>query len=235
MQRSARVYLAVVAAAVTPSRISLAHDLVTAPAHPGPSTLSRTLPASLAEAEQGRSIASGDRQPSALLLEMRSGYGLPLGEARSFATGRGAVDVAFGYLSDWGRYAAVTVGVSKLDSNLAGFHETTFQFGVDLGYRPRPRGRIEPWIGLGFAWQTLWLTKADFYMKAVGPQFPIVRLGADYRLADGFAIGPFAAFAYRRYDPFSVEGQTPLELMSVTGRDAWILVGVSATLGIARR
>jgi hypothetical protein len=234
MGRGVRVYLAMVATAATVTRISLAHDLVTPADHPEPSSLAKTVPPSPARAEEVPAPTSGDRRSSAVLLDLRTGVGLPLGEARTFATGRGAADVALGYLTGSGRYAGVTAGASELDSSLSGFHETTFQFGVDLGYRPTMRGKIEPWIGLGFAWQILWLTKADFNMKAVGPQFPIVRLGADYRLTDDVAIGPFAAFAYRRYDPFSVEGQTPLELTRVTRRDAWILLGVSASFWVSR-
>lgn len=233
MQRGVRVHLTIVAA-ITTSRIALAHDLVT-PAQPVPRTLPTPVPTSPLEAEQTTDLSGRATHPSALLLDLRTGFGLPLGEARTFATGRSAVDVALGYLSGSDRYAGVTAGVSQLDSSLSGFRETTFQFGVDLGYRPAVRGRIEPWIGLGFAWQILWLTRADFYMKGVGPEFPIVRLGADYRLTDDVAIGPFAAFAYRRYDPFSVEGQTPVELKGVTGRDAWILLGVSAHFWVSHR
>jgi hypothetical protein len=214
-------------AAVATTRVSLAHDLVTAPARLQPATHPGT-PSPAAEAERESDLASEAGHPSALLLDLRAGWGVPLGEARTFATSRQAADIAFGYLSGSGRYAGVTGGVSRVDSIVSGFRETTFQFGVDLAYRPRLRGRLEPWIGLGFAWQILWLTRADFSMKAIGPQFPIVRLGADYRVADQFTIGPFAAFAYRRYDPFSVEGQTPVELRTVSGRDAWIVLGVSA-------
>jgi hypothetical protein len=231
MHRGIRIRLAMIAA-LGASRTSTAHDLVTSPVRP--ETPQKALPSSPTEAEQMPNLDARNTGPSALLLDLRTGLGLPLGEARTFATDRGAADFAIGYMAGSGRYAGVSAGFSELDSSLSGFHEKTFQFGVDLAYWPRLPGKIEPWIGLGFAWQTLWLTKADFHMKAVGPQFPIVRLGAAYRLADEIAVGPFAAFAYRRYDPFSVEGQTPVELRTVTGRDAWLFLGVSATFSMLR-
>jgi hypothetical protein len=221
-------------AVATANRTSLAHDLVTIPDQLELSPRSQATQPSLAEPESTPRLAERVPRASALLLNLRSGLGLPLGEARTFATSRGAVDVALGYLSGSSRYAGVTAGLSQIDSRISGFRETTFQFGVDLAYRAPLPGRIEPWLGLGFAWQILWLTQRDFYMKAFGPQFPIVRVGVDYRLGDHFAIGPFAAFAYRRYDPYSVEGQTPVELSKIDRRDGWILLGVSASFWAAR-
>jgi hypothetical protein len=232
MRYGSAVGVAVVAVGSTASAEVLAHDLVTLTPEPA-----RGTPSSFVmriEQDKTPLIVSDDRRPSAVLLDLRTGLGLPLGEARSFANGRGAADVALGYLAGSGRYAGVTAGVSKLDSSISQFAETTFQLGVDLAYRPTVPGKVEPWIGIGFAWQFMWLTKGDFYMKAVGPEFPIVRLGAEIRLSDGIAVGPFASFAYRRYDPFSVEGQTPVELRGITRRDGWMLLGVSASFGVAR-
>ncbi len=231
MWRGARVYPALIAAA-TASRIALAHDLVTPPST-APSSAPKVLLSTSTEAEPGPGPTRA-QSAGRVLLDLRTGWGLPLGEARSFATGRGAADVAVGYETVSGRSAGITGGMSSLDASLAGLRETTFQFGIDLGYRPPVRGAIEPWIALGFAWQILWLARADFSMKAVGPEFPIVRLGAEYRTTDGMGIGPFAAFAYRRYDPVSVQGITPLELTSVTRRDAWIVLGISASWSLSR-
>jgi hypothetical protein len=214
------------------STVGHAHDLITTT--PESARLAQTTTPPRALSETPLAIADEDRQRSAVLLDLRTGFGLPLGEARRFANGRGAADVALGYLASSGRYAGVTAGYSRLDSNVSDFAESTFQFGVDLAYHARVPGRVEPWMGLGFAWQILWLTRGDFYMKAVGPEFPIVRLGADIRLSDGIAVGPFAAFAYRRYDAFSIEGQTPVELRGIAKRDEWLMLGVSASFGVGR-
>jgi hypothetical protein len=238
MRSGGAISWAVLAAGSMLSAEARAHDLVTVTPEPAQVSVTAT------RLEQAKSrwtapdevaqIGQDELRPSMVVLDLRTGFGLPLGEARRFANSRGAADVALGYLASSGRYAGVTAGYSKLDSSVPDFNESTFQFGVDLAYRPRVLGRVEPWLGLGFAWQILWLTKGDFYMKAVGPEFPIVRLGADIRLSEGIAVGPFAAFAYRRYDPFSIEGQTPVELRGIAQRDEWLMLGVSASFGVGR-
>jgi hypothetical protein len=225
------MFLAVLATGILVGVDAHTHDLITTSPE-RPIAVASSAPV---EREKAQPIAAEDQRPSALLLDLRTGFGLPLGEARSFANSRGAADIALGYLAGSGRYAGVTAGFSKLDSRVASLAESTFQFGVDLAYRPTVPGKVEPWIALGFAWQIMWLTQGDFYMKAVGPQFPIVRLGANIRLSDRLAVGPFGAFAYRRYDPFSLEGQTPVELRGISRRDGWLLIGVSASFNLFGR
>src|SRR5436190_604404 len=123
MRQGCRFFLALIALA-TANRTALAHDLVTTPVHLDLSPGQQVARPSPAEPESTTQLAEGKPRSSALLLNLRSGLGLPLGEARTVATSRGAVDLALGYLSGSSRYAGVTAGLSQIDSKLSGFRET---------------------------------------------------------------------------------------------------------------
>jgi hypothetical protein len=209
-----------------------AHDLVTVPVKV-PSAVTPAMPVTPPEQTELEREAQRLRA-SSLMLDLRAALGAPLRGVAPVATGLGDADVAIGYLTEAGRYAGITVGLSQLDTRSSGLHETTLAFGVDLAYRFSLPGRIEPWLGLGFAWQVVWLSRAEFHERAVGPEFPVARIGVGYKLGDDISVGPFAAFAYRRYDPWSIEGLTPIELGRNEGREEWLLVGVSASFRAAR-
>ena len=83
-------------------------------------------------------------------------------------------------------------------------------FGVNAHYHVMPDAPFDPWIGLGFGYETLTFNlsqagqSAD--VSASGWQFVNFQVGGDYHVTPSFGVGPFVALSLGQYSSVSVSG-----------------------------
>jgi hypothetical protein len=106
--------------------------------------------------------------------------------------------------------------------------------GFDLRFHLAASAPIDPWIGVGAAYEWLTLSASpggqDQDLTLRGFEFFNVQLGADFLASPGFRVGPFAAFSLGRY----TDGSASSPLVSASGPIAdkkvheWLLLGLRA-------
>ena len=177
-------------------------------------------------------------QDSGLSLSARAAYAMPFGDAAdgvpfdSFVDYGIPVGVELGFrfspsflLSAYGEYNFISTGTDLED----GVDLNGLRLGAALDFRLAPDANIVPWIGVTGGWE--WLSvDSDFAGDADTDGFDVgVRGGADFRVAPGFLVGPYAWFTFGRYEP----GDTTDEVGNVIEEDAawhnWLQIGVKGT------
>jgi outer membrane protein W len=174
----------------------------------------------------GRAEASED---SGLDLGLRLGYGIPLGSIANAPAGAGVgtslSDYVSGQVPIW-----VDAGYRFTPNIMAGLYfqygfafpsDTVCQntsscsgsdvrFGVQGQYRISPHESVDPWlgIGVGYEWLTLSTMVAglDSSLGLRGWEFLHLQGGVDFKVADGFGVGPFIDFSLAEYMTGSADG-----------------------------
>jgi hypothetical protein len=84
------------------------------------------------------------------------------------------------------------------EADIAGFDPpdvTNWHLGAQLTFRLAEMGTILPWVGVGAGWE--WLSfddTPDFDSPDLDGFEALVQAGADFKVAQGFNVGPFVAF-----------------------------------------
>ncbi len=165
----------------------------------------------------GQALAA---EGSGIDLGLRLGYGIPLGSA---AENEKLNDLVSGQVPIW-----VDAGYRFAPNIMAGLYfqygfaflpdsscpspascsASDIRFGIQGQYRFMPRESVDPWLGLGigYEWLDYSVSAGGFDASAGvhGWEFLHLQGGADFKVADGFGIGPFLDFSLGQYSSGSV-------------------------------
>jgi hypothetical protein len=160
-------------------------------------------------------------EPSGLSFGLRTGYGIPLGEAadgvklKDLASGAVPVQLECGWRFDehwlagayysWGPTfvadGAETALAARGATDVSGHFEQ--RIGVQGIYTFSPMKKLAPWagVGVGYEWTRYADAKVDGREVEVGLRGfeAMVQAGADYRLNPRLSVGPFATFNVGQY------------------------------------
>lgn len=188
------------------------------------------------------SISASD---SGLSFGLRSGYAVPLGNVSGSTAGRGApklsdtingmipiwADVGYRFASNWYVGGFYQYGIGLLPSNVTG-SEWNMRFGINVHYHFMPGEMLDPWVGLGAAYEIL-----NYSPSGGGPssqlkgfEFGNAQVGLDFAVAPQFAVGPFVAFSVAQYSDVSQGSVSG----SITNKDIheWLFFGVRGVFNL---
>jgi hypothetical protein len=184
----------------------------------------------------------------------RIGYGAAFGETTGDAGGddlresiRGMMplwlDVGYRVVPElmfgvWLQTGFGFLGDQAVDSCDAGNLDCTvfdLRLGVQGQYHFRPVERMDPWVGLGFGYEWLTLSRkgsdGDSTLTYRGFEFLNFQAGLDFLPRKGVGVGPFASFSIGQYD--TVISTTPIEDTKVDVEERrlhhWLVFGVRGT------
>ena len=113
----------------------------------------------------------------------------------------------------------------------------SFRLGVQGEYRFRNGERVMPWVGAGFGWEFFALEEKaggqTTTATAWGPEGN-VQGGVDFRLGRRWAIGPYLALHFARFDKEKVDGPAGNQTVTVPSGErathTWTIVGVRSSV-----
>ena len=189
-------------------------------------------------------------------LGARSGYSLAAGNASGIepldkiASGNVPIWADVGYRTPY-LYAGaffqlgfVVIPGSACSTNCSG---TDVQGGVDVLLHPFPRGRIDPWLGLGagYEWLDFTVTNPASAGASAGAQSSVsihgwellsAQLGVDFRddvAMPGLAIGPFVMANLGQYTDASTSGAASAAFtIPKQALHAWLTLGVRGAFDV---
>jgi outer membrane protein W len=105
-----------------------------------------------------------------------------------------------------------------------------FRIGVQGQYHLMPTESADPWLGLGVGYESLGTSfsggGASIDTSTTGLEFLNLQGGADFKLADAFALGPFLSFSLGEYSS-TTGGSIDKKAMH-----EWLTLGVKGTFGL---
>jgi outer membrane protein len=153
-----------------------------------------------------------------LQLGARLGYGFAMGEAEAgfdqgdFISGQIPFEIDLNYklsknlsVGGYFSYAYGMVGgttsdgcdLGNLDCSASGMRA-----GLQLAYDFSPGASMDPWVGLGFGYEWATLSIEDQDLTVTGWEYVSFQVGADWTVAKGFGLGPFASWSIGQYGSF---------------------------------
>ncbi|HEY3252499.1 MAG TPA: hypothetical protein VGJ91_01075 [Polyangiaceae bacterium] len=206
-------------------------------AEPEKEPAAEAAPAAAADASAGVSSDGGSLADKKIRLGLRLGYAFALGnldknDKMSDGTkGQIPIWIDAGYMVTpnilvglYGQYGFVQLK----DCTDCSAHD--IRFGLQGQYHLAPAGSADPWLGLGFGYEWLGLSQGGASGTIKGFQFLNLQGGADFKVSDAFAVGPFVDFSLGQYSSISVEDQSadiPEKAMH-----EWLTLGVKGTFGL---
>lgn len=162
------------------------------------------------------------------------------------------LDVGYRWSEHWmvGVYAMAGFVLPKTAANadpLSGGCPEGFDcsaFGVRLGlqgqYRFTPGGALDPWLGLGVGYESIWSnldgelfnTPFEASTRHAGPDLVHVQGGLDFPLGDRARLGPFLSASAMRYTACSAElagDEVDCELEEQSWH-GWLVIGLRGAL-----
>lgn len=112
------------------------------------------------------------------------------------------------------------------------------RIGLQGQYHLSPMESLDPWFGLGVGYEAASVTaKAggqEFSSSYTGLEFLNLQGGADFKVADGFGVGPFVSFSLGQYSSAKVEsgGATISQDIDPKAMHEWLTLGVKGSLGL---
>jgi hypothetical protein len=171
-------------------------------------------------------------------LGLRLGYALPLG---SSADGVKMSDELSGQIPIWidagymvtpnilvGLYGQY--GFVQTKSSCTGCSAHDLRFGVQGQYHLSPTESADPWLGLGIGYESLGLSQGGEDGSLKGFEFLNLQGGADFKVADALAVGPFLSFSLGKYSSATVNGVSGD--IPQTATHEWLTLGVKGTFGL---
>lgn len=181
-------------------------------------------------------------------LGLRLGYMLPMGE---FAKGSKMSDGVSGGIPVWldlgymvtpnimvGLYAQYAYLMVKDCPSGADCSASDIRVGLQGQYHLSPGESMNPWFGLGIGYEMI-NTKAEAGGVSVegnykGLEFANLQAGADFKVGDSLAVGPFLSFSIGQYSSgeVTVPGAGTVE-GDITDKamHQWLTIGVKGTMG----
>jgi outer membrane protein W len=110
--------------------------------------------------------------------------------------------------------------------------------GIQGQYHIMPAASADPWLGLGFGYEVLGVSEsaggqsADVSFK--GLEFLTLQGGADFKVADPVAVGPFVSFSLGKYSTQTNSGALGDQSGDIpnTAVHEWLTLGVKGTFGL---
>ncbi len=172
---------------------------------------------------------------------LRSGYGLPLGDA---VAGSRLSDAVGGQVPLWldagwrfderlalALFAQYGFGTGMACAGGASCTASVIRFGAEVIWRFLPDARLGPWAGAGVGWEIARTRSAASGLETrstlQGFEILHVQGGGEWRAAPGFAVGPWVSLSLARYG--SLETTTPLGSQpDVSGKTIhlWLQLGL---------
>jgi hypothetical protein len=197
---------------------------------------------------------AADASPTGLELGLRTGYAIPFGDRVSATpitdTIKGAVPAWFdvGYRFNPNMYVGgyVQYGFGfinngdKIGCSTSGYSCSLniVMFGADFHYHLLPYQEWDPWVGVGFGYETFTLSVSSQIGSASsgdnGVQFFNVQAGADYKVMPNLGVGPFVMFGLGQYSNCSSSGPNVPSGCSIpqTALHEWLTLGVRGAYDI---
>jgi opacity protein-like surface antigen len=191
-----------------------------------------------ASASASTNGAEGAGFPHGLSFGLRTGFMLPMGDRQS---GKALGDSIAGGIPIWldagyritpNLYAGLTFDYAflfpKNCPSGASCSASQLRFGLNGHYHFMPAEKIDPWAGVGIGYEILSPSISSGGQSAdatlSGFEFVSLQGGADYKLTDAIAVGPFLAFSLGSFGSATVNGN------DVQGFDSsihgWLTIGV---------
>ena len=184
-------------------------------------------------------IAPKERLPFGTRLAVRTGFALPAGE--SFRSSGALSDAVAGYVplrfdigyrlaehyyfGVTGQFAAVVANGCPSGTSCSG---TNVRLGGMLAYHVLPSRRIDPWVGVGVAYEQLSISRSigdeRVDISARGLEYFDVELGADYRATNALRIGPVLSSSVGRFTTVNVNGVPAGDFAPTV--HAWVMLGL---------
>jgi hypothetical protein len=105
-------------------------------------------------------------------------------------------------------------------------------YGIDAHYHFIPDGPLDPWLGLGFGYESITAsasgTNASGDLTFTGFQFVDFQLGADYKFFPNLAVGPFAMFSLGQYSSISQSSGSLSGSQDIQNKamHEWLTIGI---------
>jgi outer membrane protein W len=180
-------------------------------------------------------------------LGLRLGYMLPMGE---FAKDSKMSDAVSGGIPLWldlgymvtpnlmvGLYAQYAYLMVKDCPDGATCSASDIRIGLQGQYHISPGESMNPWVGLGVGYEMIG-TKAEAGGAEVkgnysGLEFANIQGGADFKVGDSMAVGPFLSFSIGQYSKGEVTTPAGTFEGDITDKamHQWLTLGVKGTFG----
>jgi hypothetical protein len=204
--------------------------------------------------EEPASIAPSEEQ--GLSFGVRSGYGIPLGnavEAEKFSNDVNGLiplwlDVGYRFNRNWYLGGFFSYGFGLVPSNRApafggalsppdcsaptSCSEYNLRFGINFHYHFSPMRLWDPWVGVGAAYEIFNFNfsrpRQSGSTSLTGFEFGNAQLGLDYRLSSQFVVGPFVAFTVAQYSNQNVSDGVTTTKLDVPNKaiHEWLMFGL---------
>ena len=187
-------------------------------------------------------------------LGLRLGYALPSGKINGDTTTAGVTrpgeklsDAFSGQVPIWldagymvtpnilvGLYGQYGFVQTKNCDDGASCSAHDIRFGVQGQYHIMPDESVDPWLGLGFGYESLGVSESAMGLSVDGSltgwEFLNLQGGVDFQVTNAFTVGPFLSFSL---DQFSSQklGDTSQDI-DPTALHEWITFGAKGTFGI---
>jgi len=174
--------------------------------------------------------AVGDKK---IVLGLRLGYGLPMGDAmESVALSDGVsgmipIWLDLGYMvtpnimvGAYGQYGLV----SLKNCGGADCSGHDLRFGVQGQYLLSPGEQLDPWFGLGIGYESLSTTIASTDYGLSGLEFANLQAGLDYAVMPALGVGPFLSLSFGKYGSASQDGNSVD--INQTAMHEWLTLGL---------
>lgn len=193
----------------------------------------------LAPPARAEETQEDEPSPLGLRVGLRTGYALPLGRLGEETN---LFDVIHGHLPFWldaGLRATPWLYVGAFGSLGIGFlgdnctsslscSATVLRFGVNAHVHLRPRSSFDPWVGVGFGYESLAISLsgngAEQTAKARGLEPFDLQVGGDFLVSPRARLGPFASFTIAQYTFASTNGIEDTDF--VRRLHHWVTLGV---------
>jgi hypothetical protein len=204
--------------------------------------------------------ARAEDAPTGVELGLRTGYAVPFGStittSAKFAP-RPFNDIIDGAVPIWadvgvrftpnlyaGAYFQYGIGVINGDATRCSVNGTICSvsdvvLGVDAHYHLRPAGPLDPWVGIGVAYETLNFTGflamgQSTITRASGLQYVNLQAGADYKAMTRLGLGPFAQFGLGQFSSCSMNGTARPSTCTIQQAPVheWLTIGLRAAFDV---
>jgi outer membrane protein W len=207
-------------------------------------------------------VSTDSAEPGKVHLGLRLGYGIPLGNAAGASDVPGdqdskLSDVYSGMIPIWldvGYFVTPNImiglyghyGIAMIADNEDACPEgadcsgSVIRFGLQGQYHLSRGQSLDPWFGLGVGYElasgTISGGGSDVTITYKGFEFVNLQAGADFKVADSVAIGPFASFSLGQYSSVSIDPELPLVGsggdIENTSMHEWLTLGVKGSFGL---
>jgi hypothetical protein len=108
------------------------------------------------------------------------------------------------------------------------------RFGLDVQFHFLPYQQMDPWFGIGIGAEFLKMTSlVDGEERFSGWEFPLLEGGLDFNVSPRFALGPYAALSFARFNSYRATLSGQSSTVDVGGAERtheWFQVGLKATI-----